>query len=333
MVKSLRKRPRPDALKTEQRRATNMTGRLVYLFMLAALVLAGINFLFGDMVFLRADGLVLRDKTTVSTTYLARVESVNVESGQAVSSGMPILQVQSTEILERLAELSSKKASLTAKAAEFKMRAGKATSLLPLAKKREDESAKMLKKFDDLSGRNVVTLAQYGDALRARFDARQSFVEIEAQERALNGELDAIDAARLDAEKALARLRNHYADGIVQATVDGAVGTSVPSRGDVYRPGETILEIYSGKAYVLAYLPRRYLFGVKVGTAVEVKSGRHNATGIISDILPVTGALPNEFQNSFKPRDRNQLARITFDEPSPFPLHEKVSVSLARDLF
>lgn len=333
MVKSLRKRPRPDALQTEQRRATNKTGRLVYLFMLGALALAGVNFLFGDLVFLRADGLVVRDKTTVSTTYLARVESVNVEPGQAVSAGMPLLKVQSSEILERLAELSSKKASLTAQAADFKMRAAKATSLLPLAKKRESESAKMLEKVGDLSGRNVLTLAQYGDALRARFDARQSYVEIEAQERALKGELEAIDSARVDADKALDRLRDHYADGVVQAPVKGAIGTSVPSPGDVYRPGETILEIYSGNAFILAYLPRRYLFGVETGTAVEVNSGRHTATGIISDILPVTAALPNEFQNSFKPRDRSQLARITFDGPSPFPLHEKVSIRLAYDLF
>jgi len=333
MVKSLRKRPRPDALKTEQRRVTNKTGRLVYMTMLLALLTAGLNFLFGDLIFFRADGLVLRDKTTVSATYLARVEAVKVTPGQAISTGTPMLRLQSTEILERIADLSSKKAALTAKAAEFKIRAETASRLLPLAEKRENETAKMLKKIHELSITRVATLARYADALRSRFDAQQSFVEIGAQNRALKNELTSFNAARADAELALANLRDHYADGVVTAQVGGAIGTSVPSRGDVYRPGETILEVYSGKAYVLAYLPRRHLFRVETGTQVKVKSGRLSATGIITDILPVTAALPKEFQNSFKPRDRSQLARIRFDEVPPFPLHAKVLLTLAYDLF
>jgi multidrug resistance efflux pump len=333
MVKSLRKRPRPDALKTEQRRVTNRSGRFVYLGILIVLALAGVNFLFGDFIFLRADGLILRDKTTVSTTYLARVDKVNVKPGQAVSTDAPLLKLQSTDILERLADLSSKKAVLAAKEAEFRIRSATVAQLLPLAVKREKESVKMLEKLDELSGRNIVTLARYDDAMRARFDARQSFVKIKTQNRALKDEIPSINAARADAEAALTKLRNHYADGIVVSPASGAIGTSVPSRGDVYRPGETILEIYSGRAFVLAYLPRRYLFPINSGSKVTVTSGRLTAKGVISDILPVTGALPKEFQNSFKPRDRSQLARIRFDEIPPFPLHAKVALTLTYDLF
>lgn len=333
MVKSLRKRPRPDAIKTEQRRVTNKTGRMVYLAMLLALVTTGLNFLFGDFVFLRADGLVLRDKTTISATYLARVGAVNVSPGEAVTSGRPILQLQSTEILERLADLSSKKAVLAAKAAEFKVRAETVSQLLPLAEKRETETAKMLKQMHKLSVTRVASLPRYADALRSRFEAQQSFVKIDAQNRALAGELDAVDAARVDAEKALGELRDHYANGVVMAPVDGAIGTSVPSPGDVYRPGEKILEVYSGKAYVLAYLPHRYLFDIETGTKIQVKSGRLSAVGVITDILPVTAALPKEFQNSFKPSDRSQLARIAFDKAPSFPLHAKVSLTLDSDLF
>ena len=333
MVKSLRKRPRPDALKTEQRRATNRTGRMVYLFMLLALLIAGVNFFFGDLVFLRADGLVLRDKTTISTTYVARVEEVNIKPGDIVKAGVPLLRVQSSEILERLADLSSKNASLTAKSAEFKIRAATVSNLLPLARKREHESAKMLEKIRQLSETMVATLARYDTALRARFDARQSYIEIETQHRGLKEELDAIDAARADADTALSNLRDHYADGTIKAPVSGAVGISVPSRGDVYRPGDTILEVYSGKAYVLAYLPRRYIYSLDVGTKVQVSSGRLTAAGTITDILPVTDALPKEFQNSFKPRDRSQLARIKLVQKVGFPLHAIVKVTLADKFF
>lgn len=333
MIRSLRKRPRADALKSEQRRVTNRTGRFVYLAMMIALIATGANFLFGDLVFLRADGLVLRNKTTVSTTYLARVESVGVSPGDRIAKGLPILTLQSTDILERLAELSSKRASLAARAADFRIRLATASSLLPFAEMREEESQKMLTKLGELANRQIIGLARYNDALRARFDAKQSFIEIGAQNDALKEELASVDAARADAENALAKLRNHYADGVVRAPVDGAVGTTVPAKGDVYRPGETILEVYSGKPYVLVYLPRRYLFEVQTGAAVMVTSGRLSAAGRITDILPVTAALPKEFQNSFKPSDRSQLARISFHQEPPFPLHAKVSLRLADNWF
>ena len=306
---------------------------MVDLFMLLALLIAGVNFFFGDLVFLRADGLVLRDKTTISTTYVARVEEVNIKPGDIVKAGVPLLRVQSSEILERLADLSSKNASLTAKSAEFKIRAATVSNLLPLARKREHESAKMLEKIRQLSETMVATLARYDTALRARFDARQSYIEIETEHRGLKEELVAINAARADAETALSNLRDHYADGTIKAPVSGAVGISVPSRGDVYRPGDTILEVYSGKAYVLAYLPRRYIYSLDVGTKVQVSSGRLTAAGTITDILPVTDALPKEFQNSFKPRDRSQLARIKLVQKVGFPLHAIVKVTLANKFF
>lgn len=330
MVKSLRKRPRPDALKTEQRRATNSAGRFVYLGLLLAALAGGINFLFGDLVFLRADGLVLRDKATVSTTYMARVEAIDVKQGDVVDEGQLVLRLQSMEVLERLADLSSRNASLAAKMATFNVRAETIAKLLPLAERREYETARILRQFDKLSSVKLVTAARYDDALRARFEAQRSLVRFKAENRALKEETAALKSARSDAEAALADLRAHYGKGIVRAPTSGAIGTSVPSPGDVFMPGQTILSIYSGNPYVLAYLPRRYLFTIRPGTRVKVTNGRLSATGVISKILPVTGALPKEFQNSFKPRDRSQLARIQFKSPPPFPLHEKIRITGAQ---
>ena len=327
MIRSLRKRPRPDALKTEQRRITNRTGRIVYLCLLLVMLAGGINFLFGDLVFLRADGLVLSNKTTISTTYVASVVSVEVKPGNVIQAGAPLLRLQSTDILERLADLSSRNASLAAKAAAFNVRSETIAKLLPLAERRERETARILKKFDELSHVKLVTAARYDDALRARFEAQRSLVRFKAEDRVLKEELAALRAAQADAEAALADLRAHYGKGIVRAPVSGAVGASAPSAGDVYNPGETILSIYSGEPYILAYLPRRYLFPILPGTRVKATSGRVSSTGVISEILPVTGALPKEFQNSFKPRDRGQLARILFDNPPPFPVHEKIEIT------
>ena len=327
MISKLKKRPRPDDLVTQQRRNTNRAGRYVYLGMLGVFALAMANFLFGDLVFLRADGQVVRDRTTIAATYIARVEAIDVEQGEEVTEGAPVLRVQSADMLERLADLSAGQARLSAKAAEFKIRSETVHRLLPIANKRAAETAKVLAQFEQLSNAKLVTSARYDDALRARYEAQEAVVKLEAEQKTLEEEIAALETARADATRALDDLRAHYAEGLVRAPVEGSVGTLVPSAGDVYRPGEPMLSIYSGDAYVLAYLPRRYLFDISTGMKVSVSSGRNTATGVITQILPFTDALPKEFQNTFKPQDRSQLARIKLDTPGTFPLHEKVHLS------
>ena len=176
-------------------------------------------------------------------------------------------------------------------------------------------------------GHDVDIVADGEEALRASFDARQSLVKLRAESETLKDELAALDAARADADSALEDLRRHYAEGVVRAPVGGTVGTGAATKGDVFRPGDMMLSIHSGEAYVLAYLPRNYLFEIRPGMEVTVSNGRLSATGTISDILPVADALPEEFQNTFQPRDRNRLARIRFDETPAFALQEKVRIS------
>ena len=43
--------------------------------------------------------------------------------------------------------------------------------------------------------------------------------------------------------------------------------------------------------------------------------------------LPVTDTLPKEFQNTSKPSDRNQLAKVKLPAGSRFPLDQTVTVS------
>ncbi len=327
MLRRLKKHPRPDKLANQKRASGNEVGRYVYLGLLGALALGVLNFLYGDMIVLRADGVVLRDKTSIASTYIARIDAIMVKEGQSVSKGDPLLQLQSTQMLERLADLSARRARIVTDAAEFRIRAETVVKMLPLATRRAKETAKVLDQFDELSKQQLVTTVRHDQALRSRFEARQSLVRLSTESKTLKGELKALDAAKSDAVEALARLRSHYADGLVRAPSDGAVGASIPSVGDVHRPGETILSIYSGDAYVLAYLPSRYLFSIEPDMRVSISSGRQTATGVVEKILPVTDALPKEFQNTFKPRDRNQLARIRLDGTPPFPLHEKVEVT------
>jgi multidrug resistance efflux pump len=331
-MQPLKKRLRPDNIPSEKRVMRGRTGRTIYLLLLFVFALTVANYLFGDFVLLDADGLVLRDQNVVATTYVARVDSVDIDEGQAVEAGSPLLKLQSTEILERLADLSTKQAELVAKATDFKVKAANVAELLPLAERRVAEAVNTIKQFDALAAARLVTAARYQEALRVNYEASHDQVNLVTQRKVLEEELASLNTALADADDAIAKLKALYADGVVRSPVSGSIGASVPSVGNVYRPGEPILSIYSGDPYVLVYLPRRYLFPIYVGMELDLTDGRDVADGVIVEILPVTDTLPKEFQNTFKPSDRNQLAKIKLTTPSAFPLNQKVSVSRYSNL-
>jgi multidrug resistance efflux pump len=327
MIQGLKKRPRSDVLVNEKRMVTNPIGRMIYLGVLAVFVVAVLNFLFGDILILRADGLVLKDQTVIATTYVARIQQVDIKEGQHVEKGQVIMRLQSTEMLERLADLSARRARLVADTVEFRIRAETVEELLPLAKKREDEATRVVGKFDELALAGLTTASSYDNALTANFSAQGDRIKLATQIKTLEKEVATLNEARDVSESALRDLQAHYAEGVVRAPVTGAVGVSVPSIGNVYRTGEPMMTLYSGEPYVLAYLPHRYMFSIKVDDKVTVSDGRHSASGVIAEILPVTDALATEFQNTFKPRDRSQLAKIRLVGAQTFPLLQKVSVT------
>jgi multidrug resistance efflux pump len=237
------------------------------------------------------------------------------------------VQLQSLDVLERIADLSFKRADLAAKATEFKIRADSVEQLLPLATKREEEAKRVVVQFQGMQKEGFVRSAPYADALKAEYEASKDRVNLTSQSRVLKEELSALDAARNDANATFEDLQKLYANGLVTAPISGAVGTLVPFVGNVYRPGEPLFTIFWGEPYVLMYLPRRYLFSIDVGMELTVTDGQHTEHGIVTDILPVTDTLPKEFQNTFQPSNRNQLAKVKLPATSVFPLNQKVTIS------
>jgi len=327
MIQGLKKRPRSDGLANEKRTVTNPVGRMIYLGVLAVFGIAVLNFLFGDILILRADGLILKDQTVIATTFVARIQQVDIKEGQQIAKGQVIMRLQSTEMLERLADLSARRARLVADTVEFRIRAETVAELLPLAKKREGEATRVVGKFDELALAGLTTASSYDNALNANFSAQGDRIKLATQFKTLEKEVATLNEAREVSESALKDLQDHYAEGVIIAPVSGAVGVSVPSVGNVYRTGEPMLTLYSGDPYVLAYLPHRYMFSIDVDDKVTVSDGRNSALGVVAEILPVTDALATEFQNTFKPRERSQLAKIRLTGRTSFPLLQKVSVT------
>jgi multidrug resistance efflux pump len=326
-MRPLRKLLRPDNIPNERRAARGAVGRIFYLVLLTLFGVAVLNYLFGDIVLLRADGLVLRDENVVATTYIARVDTVFVQQGASINEGSPLLKLQSLEILERLADLSIKRAELVAKVTDLKVHSETAEQLLPLAERHELEATRVIQQFDGTTTSGVITSVRWEQALRANYDALRDRVTLSAENRVLSEEMKALRSALTDADTALSDLKTHYADGQMLAPVSGSVGVTVPYAGNVYRPGDPLLSIYSGDPFVLVYLPRRYLFPIYVGMQLRITDGQHTENGVVSEILPVTATLPREFQNTFQPSDRNQLAKVKLASSSNFPLNQKVNVS------
>ena len=326
-MRSLKKRPRSDNLANQKRSHSTSYGRYIYLSILIAIAVSLTNYMWGDLIMLRGDGLVLRDKVMLAASYTSRVEKVFVEEGQTVNKGQVLMHIESSEQLERLADLSTRQADLTQRAAEFKLRMQIANRLLPLARQREAQTTKLLNLVGDLQRKGNLTTSRYEEILKSSFDASSHLVRLTVDLDMLSEQIGTLEAAQKDAAAALAKLKAHYSDGMITASVSGTIGTEVPSPGAVYRTGDPILSIYSGEAYILMYLPRRYLFSIEPGMEVEVSNERTNVRGVIDSILPLSDALPKEFQNSFKPMQRNQLARIKLDDSAPFPVYEKVRIS------
>ncbi|WP_370337063.1 HlyD family secretion protein [Parvularcula marina] len=329
MIKQLKKRPRADTLENEERSAKPSISRRVYLGLLLLFGIAVVNYLWGDNFILRGDGLIVRDTNTVASTFVARVESIDVKEGQQVREGDVLLRVGSEEILERIADLSLREAELSQKIADLQLRHNTSRRLLPLAEKRESSATKFLQNIEEMAESGLVTAYEQELAMRARYDAGEDHALLSIEDKELKDQLETLSTARNLASQAIQRLEDQYANGVVRAGTDGVVGASIPSKGDVFVVGEPLMTVYSGKPYVLAYLPDRYNFSIKAGKKVRISTNRQSTTGRIADILAVSDAVPMEFQNLFKPRQRSQLAIIELDGPADFPVYEKVKIRSA----
>ncbi len=326
-MRALHKRPRADTLSSEPRRTAGHWARFIYIGILVLVGVGIFNFLWGDLFLFRADGLVVRDRAVVAASALSQVKQVDIQEGATVARGDVLMKIESSEMLERLADLSLRLAELTQTDADLSMRIATADQLLPLAERREREAAEIFSGLEKAQSANLVDSARYFEALNYSYDAKESHIRLAAETATLAQQRASLSDAHTDAVKALGDLRALYANGVITAPIDGTIGGRIPSIGDVFQAGNAMLSIYAGTPYVLAYLPPRYLFPISVGMRVEIAGGRKRVKGIISEILPLTEPLPEEFQTSFRPRDRSQIARIKLDDAEHFPLFDKVSVS------
>ena len=326
-MQRIRNRSRLDTLVNQKRAGSPVAwGKRIYLALVTVLGLLVLNYGVGDAIILRADGTVLNDRYIVAATYPAKVLRVNVREGQKVQAGQELVELESSEMLKEISELSIRASELSIREAQLRNRRNTVASLLPLAERHASESNTQISRLDAIKARGLVSAQRMDEALSSEYVAASQLTELRAQSGAVDDELSLVERSQKKAAAALAQLESFYDKGTMRATAVGTVGARVPVAGQVVKVGDELLQVNSGKAYIIAYMPDMYLFEVKSGDKVSIGGGSHRVAGEVESILTVADALPAEFQNMFRPRDRSRLIRVKLPDDRGFAVSQKIRV-------
>jgi multidrug resistance efflux pump len=326
-MRRLKSRNRADGHVNDRRTEKKSYGRWVYLGLLGLLAIGVLDYVWGDFLVFRANGLVVQERLDIEAEYIGRLDEIPLRIGQRVEKGDVVAVVTSVEIAERLADLSLRVAELTQRDLEKAVDIEIAENLLPIADKRVTNSRIFQSQLAKLSDKGLATADRLLDVMTENNTAEEGIIRLKARLAADKTAKAALQPALKQTQTAISDLNRLYGGGVIRSPVSGVVDSTLPARGEVFLTGEQILSLYSGRKFVLAYLPTRYLFPVGVGEKVTLSSGQMTVQGVVAEILPVSDALPKEFQNTFKPAERNQLARIQIEHDASFPLHTKVDVT------
>ncbi len=288
-----------------------------------------IHLISGGVVLLKASGLVTREHIAVGAPYLeTRVRQVFVRPGDRVEAGQKIAVVESTSISRTLAELAVEKARLDTRIGAIEARQTAIGMLLPTAEANATQAQDYLAKLSGARRNGLVVDKLLTDMTSAAFAAAEKHESLKAERVSLAGELDAYHNALKQVSDTYDSLQQAYAGGTLYAPVTGYVGNKIMSAGAVFGPGGgDIATIYTGPSFILAYLPDSYLLDLSVGQRVHVRSYTQSIVGLVEELLPMTDAMPPEFQLPGDVRQRGQVFKISIPDEASIPLDQKVKIS------
>jgi len=327
LMRSLKQRGVSFTRPAEPRTRRLAVIRWVYIICVLALAAWLANFFFGDMFYLRSDGLVVGEPSVVAAEFPVTVRDVLVRAGEHVEAGQVAAIVSSQEVLETIARLSADIAGRQVRLSELRIRNQTIDALLALAEDRSKVAVDTRKEFEKLVQQGYQSLDKRTAAIETEFRSRQDLETLKAEKRTVDEEIRILNSVLAEAESALSDLRRNYDDGRLRVLINGIVSRLTADKGAVVRAGEPLLEVSGSPHYVLAYLPTGGLYTVRAGDPVEISTGLRTMRGTITRIEPFAAALPREFQRSFIPVERQQVIRVDFaPDVEPPPLFTKVQL-------
>lgn len=327
MIRRLRERRQLSRMRSEGRSERRRVGRWVYIALL--LVLFGWLFqvFVGRFFWLRADGMVLRDSVEIGVEYTGTVVDLTVREGETVQEGELVARLTSQGVLGQLAGLSTDYTQVLGQLVALRIDRQVNQALLPSAVERVGEASALWDNFRSLGEKGVATQDRIFQALKEHYESLQDHRRMQEELDVLNEEWARLEASLGRINGAIATLEARYDGGALRAPVGGIVGDLPVRKGSVVRPGDPVLRLYTGAPFVLVYLSTGTLYEVAVGRAVEIQSGLRTYRGEIAKIWPLAAQVPVEFQKSFGPRERGQLAEVRFTGEEHPPLFSTVTIS------
>ena len=141
MLTSLRKKIRPDNLKSDVRAGGRGLARRLYLASVVILLSFVFYYTVGGLFFLEAQGLALSDRTVVASLYNARVVTVPIRPGERVEKGTLLLTMQSPDLLVELGRHYTHRGDIIRRDSEINSRLAAISTLKPQAATRQAKAA------------------------------------------------------------------------------------------------------------------------------------------------------------------------------------------------
>ena len=319
-MKYIRKPQRVDILRTEPRvRKRGRFGKYVYIALLIGLAAWAIDLTAGNLLYLKAEGMITREAAAVSSEHTARIVSLDVSDGSPVAQGSVVARLSSQEMADSMARMTTDLARYQVALAEMQLKRERINAMLPDAKRRAAVAQEEWRKVEQFQEVGMITIMQRARVVHDSYDSVSDLRQLELESKVVASQLPELELSVARAQANLDHLRKAYGDGILTSPVDGTASDVRVQPGAVVRPGEPIMRIFHGDSYVLAYVPTGTLYKVEPGDAVQVRTGFHVMTGKVQAILPVASQLPQEFQKAFQSAQREQLVKITINPNQELP--------------
>ncbi len=283
----------------------------------------------GGVVFLNADGLVTSRSVAIAAPWQdARVRGVYVRPGDWVAAGQKIAVVESGAMLRSLTDLAGEKARMSSRLAQLEARKTVVNTILPLAEANSVQAESFLGTIEKAGANGLAVSKTLQEMTSARMQASERFLSLKAEQASLEVEIEANRKAFNQMSSAYDDLQRSYGDGFLHAPASGLIGSNVAMVGEVLSAGkDRVASIYIGAHFVVAYIPETYLLELEKGQKVVVNSRGQSLDGHIEKVLPMTEALPPEFQLPNRVRGRGQLVRIELPGQNNFAIDQKVQVT------
>lgn len=298
---------------------------------LVALAVSGTAFYlnsgFSGLLF-RADGHVTREQVAVASAFEGRLAEVFVRPGDHVEKGQKIAVVKSVAVGRTLADLEAERARLTSKIAGLEARQKVIFDTLPLAKSSAEQAATYLEDLRRAQANGLAVHKSMQEMTAASLSAAEHEVGLRAELDSLSIELNADRAALVRVTSSYNELSATYDDGALYASVGGDIGATVAPVGQALSTGSAaVANIFTGKSFVLAYLPDSYLFDVSDGQPVAVKAQNEVLNARIDRVLPLAENLPGDLQRPNRMLERGRMVRIALPASNDLAVDQRVRVA------